>query len=95
MTPKTMTLLQVAIADAAKARDEYDQRCLSVWRLIQRVEPNLASELSQLGFEDKAAAAWVGAPLAGLNGSPAEMVAAGRGGEILACIRQTMHGFVA
>ena len=93
MTPQSLTL-QEAIANAAKAGDEYKQCCLSVWRRIGRTEPNLVSEITQLGFDDEAAAAWVCAPLAGFEDSPAEMVAAGRGAEILDRIHRTMHGFV-
>jgi len=93
MTQPTMAL-QAAIAHAAQAREEFERRCLIMWRLVETVEPTLASEIGQLGFEDEAAAAWICSPLAGFAGSPAEMVAAGRGEEILTRIRQTMHGFV-
>lgn len=86
--------LQLAVALMVKARGEYGALWLSLWRLVERAEPELAREIRELGFEDNVAAAWVCAPLPGFGDSPAEMVAAGRGAEVLDRIGKTMHGFV-
>lgn len=94
MTQRT-TDLRTAIAEATAARAHYFLLCLSVWSQIERAEPELAIEIRSLGFDDEAAAAWICSPLADIDESPAEIVAAGRGAEILERIRQTMHGFVA
>lgn len=83
--------LDLAIASMKTAKETFLDGCMTVWKEIERMEPMLVQEIRQLGFSDEQAAAWLCTD-PGSGTTPAELVLAGRSSELVARIRQTMHG---
>lgn len=86
--------LRLALDAVVAAECEYKARCLVVWRELKASDSVLAEEILRLGFDESAAAQWVCRPFQELGDSPAALVAAGRGTEIMNRVHRTMHGFV-
>jgi hypothetical protein len=84
----------LALDAVVVAENEYNSRCIVVWRELKAADPALAKEILRLGFAEPTAAQWVCRPLQELGDSPATLVAAGRRTEIMAMVHRTMHGFV-
>jgi hypothetical protein len=89
-----MNALRLALDAVVAAEREYNARCLVVWRELKATDSVLAEEILLLGFDESAAAHWVCRPLPKLGDSPATLVAAGHGTEIMNRVHRTMHGFV-
>lgn len=89
-----MNALRLALNAVIAAESEYNARCLVVWRELKVVDPALTEEILRLGFDESAAAQWVCRPFQELGDSPAALVVAGHGTEIMNKVHRTMHGFV-
>lgn len=87
-----MNNLSDALDNARTAWLTYDSLCLIAWQEFRRIEPELTEEILRLGFNEMTAARWICLPFPGLDGSPGDMVAAGRSSEIMAAVYRTMGG---
>lgn len=87
-----MEALRLAIASAAKAQKLYVEQCANVWHALKAADPEVADAISDLGLDEKRAAAWVCRSATGLDGSPAQEVATGHRDEVLAGLVRTKHG---
>jgi len=89
-----MNALRLALDAVVAAEREYNARCLAVWRELKATDPVLAEEILRLGFDESVAAQWVCRSFQEFGDSPAALVAAGHGTEIMTRVHRTMHGFV-
>lgn len=81
-----------ALERLGEARQQYESACLSVWHAAEREHPQILSMIRKFGWDDRQAAAFLCTPHRRWNNSPAAVVNAGRGDEVIELIEQTLSG---
>lgn len=81
-----------AMRQLGEAQERYERACHSVWRAAEREHPNVVGAIRRMGWDDTQGARFLCASQKRWDASPAALMAAGRGDEVIEVVEQALAG---